>query len=223
MSYSHSLYRTLVLFEMNIFEPTNYSEMYARWGTNFHEPLVECQKQLEIFGKQGSYKLCVLMTDGEDMSHSTDDLPQRFHDRYGDCARGCSDPVWFSLNITSWHDGVEIQSAYEVKTFNDTEILAIYSGYSQEGMDALYQMSSCIDYAQDIDQCLYFTQVNDFPDLRHKTECNWCYIYIVMISWLSNYWQDCWINFKRARTMCERSVDGLFIIIDTVGFDAIIP
>jgi len=121
---------------------------YLELGTNFHEPLLECKSQLQWFGRKDSYKLCVLMTDGEDMSYS-------YHGaKWGQCARGCSDPI---------------EASNEVKTFNDTEIMAIYSGHRDGGKQTLFQMSSCLDYDQEVDDCLYFTQVDDFPQLHAKT------------------------------------------------------
>jgi len=130
------------------------SHSYLQIGTNFHEPLMECKRQLELFGRDDSYKLCVLMTDGEDMSSSVHRLPPKYKRKYGECARGCSDPI---------------EAATEVKSLNNTEIMAIYSGSRAQGKSTLYQMSSCdsLDLVQE-EECDYFTQVDDFPDLRHK-------------------------------------------------------
>lgn len=128
---------------------------YLQLGTNFHEPLMECKTQMADFGRQHSYKLCILMTDGQDMSNS-------YTGRLGPCSRGCSDPL---------------ESADEVKVFNDTEILAIYAPNPRtpewrrnRGRDTLYDMSSCRDYNMTRETCTYFTQVYDFPDLHAKTE-----------------------------------------------------
>jgi len=121
---------------------------YLQYGTNFHEPLSECKSQLEDYGREDSYKLCVLMTDGEDMSFT-------YHGHYGSCARGCSYPL---------------QTASEVRNFSDTEILAVYSGRKTRGRDTLYNMSSCRDYDMPVDDCMYFTQVDDFPDLHAKLD-----------------------------------------------------
>merc|ERR1719433_2535457 len=90
------------------------------------------------------------------MSYSASHLPHGWHQKYGDCARGCSDPI---------------EASEIVKAFNDTEIMAIYSGTRASGRNTLYAMSSCVDYnmtVDDRDRCDYFTQVDDFPDLRHS-------------------------------------------------------
>jgi len=121
---------------------------YLQIGTNFHEPLSACKSQLEDYGRPDSYKLCVLMTDGEDMSFT-------YRGSQGSCARGCSYPL---------------ETAAIVRNISNTEILAIYSGKRKKGRDTLYAMSSCTDYQMPVDDCMYFTQVDDFPDLRSKLD-----------------------------------------------------
>merc|ERR1719204_17935 len=71
----------------------------------------------------------------------------------GACARGCSYPL---------------KTAELVRNDSSTEILAIYSGKHRRGRDTLYAMSSCTDHNMTVDDCMYFTQVDDFPDLRSK-------------------------------------------------------
>jgi len=125
---------------------------YLDLGTNFDEPLMECQRQFAMHGQEGALEVCVLVTDGKDL------WPD-----------GCLRHDFVNSSQICGTDPKPI--AAQMKDTQNVMILGVYIGEDDESAELIFNLSSCSEIpGATRGNCTWEADAEDNPSLQASAE-----------------------------------------------------